>query len=252
MNEFTTALTWLRSAKNPVVFSGAGMSAESGIPTFRGTHDSLWNQYQIEQLATPGAWQADSALVWGWYVWRMALVRRAKPHSGHLAVAAIQAHWPEMKVVTQNVDDLHERAGCKNIVHLHGELFAHRCARCAHPYTGFKVPMTAADDPRLRLDPPNCLHCGGSVRPGVVWFQESLPADAWDQASRSCSEADVMLVVGTSGVVQPAASLVQRAARTGARIIEINPETSSHTEDAHIYLQSTASHALTMLMNGLS
>lgn len=252
MHEIAAALALLQGAKRPVAFTGAGMSAESGVPTFRGAQGGLWSEYDAEQLATPDAYRADPALVWGWYVWRMALAHRAAPHAGHLALAEMQRRWPEFMVATQNVDDLHERAGSRNIVHLHGELFAHRCFACSRPYQDFEAPNDAADHPKLRLMPSRCPHCGGSIRPGVVWFGEPLPQDAWWKAKRRIGDADVLLVVGTSGVVEPAASLVRHAQYCGAKIIEINPEPSAQTSRADIHLQCGAASALRQLADGLA
>lgn len=171
----------VRDATCIVVLSGAGMSAESGVPTFRQALDGLWSRYEPEQLATPEAWRSDPALVWGWYRWRMALVRAASPNAGHFALAAI-ASTRDLRVVTQNVDDLHERAGSRGVIHLHGELFAHRCSACARAHE--EVDVAEAGSAPLRAEPPRCAHCGGRIRHRVVWFGECLPQAACRAAER--------------------------------------------------------------------
>ena len=242
-NTFDSAADLLATAAQVVVFTGAGMSAESGIPTFRDAQTGLWEQFDPEQLATPAAFRADKALVWGWYRWRMTLVERAQPNAGHLAISALERIKPGVVVVTQNVDDLHERAGSSDVVHLHGSLFALRCFACARPYDG--EGATPADGPAaLRAEPPSCRHCGGPIRPGVVWFGESLPVDAWERAECLMEQCDVLLVVGTSGVVQPAASLPRLAKRYGKPIIEINPQDSELTEMADLVCKAKAADAL--------
>ena len=164
------------------VLTGAGMSAESGIPTFRGTHDSLWSRFDPMRLATAEAWREDPALVWGWYRWRMRLVRDAQPNAGHRALAALAQRVP-LSLVTQNVDDLHERAGSTGVVHLHGELLRSRCIDCGageHPDPIVRPPAPPADG--AREEAPRCAACGGLIRPGVVWFGEALPVQAWSRA----------------------------------------------------------------------
>lgn len=233
----------LATASNVVVFTGAGMSAESGIPTFRDAQTGLWEQFDPEQLATPAAYRADKALVWGWYRWRMTLVERAQPNAGHLAISALERMRPGLVVVTQNVDDLHERAGSSDVVHLHGSLFAPRCFACDRPF-GLEGAMATHGPQALRVDPPACRHCGGPVRPGVVWFGESLPTQAWSRAERLMQRCDILLVVGTSGVVQPAASLPRVAKRQAKPIVEINPEDSELTAIADVVCKAKAAVAL--------
>ena len=172
----------LSGAEKIVVMTGAGMSAESGIPTFRDAKSGLWAQFDPEQLATSNAFRKDKALVWGWYRWRTALVEQAQPHAGHAGVAELGRLKPGLVVVTQNVDDLHERAGSSEVVHLHGSLFAPRCLACGRPRPHESLPSSVALGPELRVAPPACGHCGGPIRPGVVWFGESLPSPAWHRA----------------------------------------------------------------------
>jgi NAD-dependent deacetylase len=236
----------LREAQRVVVFTGAGISAESGIPTFRDALTGLWARYDPQELATPEAFRADPALVWGWYEWRRALVARVQPNAGHAAVAAIQARMPGTVVVTQNVDDLHDRAGSVAPIRLHGSLFTPRCSVCAAP-----APVSpAAVEEGQRLTPPACADCGGLVRPGVVWFGESLPADALDAAIEAASTCDVLLTVGTAGVVYPAAEIPVVAARRGATVIQINPQPTALDAVSAVNLRGTAATVLPALVAG--
>ena len=219
-----------RAARRVCVLTGAGMSAESGVPTFRGTRSGLWERFDPAQLATPQAWRADPPLVNAWYLWRVALVRAAQPHAGHLALAA-WARRPgvDVRIVTQNVDDLHERAGSVAPTHLHGSLFAWRCDRCGAALPTPEVPTDAAGGPLERIDPTPCPHCSGHARPGVVWFGEPLPAKEFREAEETCRQADLVLVVGTSGLVYPAAGLPAIAAGAGVPVVEIDPNPTELT-----------------------
>lgn len=208
-----------------VFLTGAGMSAESGIPTFRDAQTGLWARHDPQQLATEQAFRRDPDLVWGWYRWRAARVAAAAPNAGHAGIAALQATHA-VTVVTQNVDNLHERAGSDPVHHLHGSLFASRCIECGHlpmpdPIT---VGLSGPAAEGAREAPPRCTQCGGLLRPGVVWFGESLPALPWQAATDAALACDLLVVIGTSGLVHPAAQLPAIAQRAGARIIEINPQ----------------------------
>lgn len=218
-----------REARRVAVLTGAGMSAESGVPTFRDAQSGLWERFDPMQLATPQAWAADRAFVWAWYAWRRGLVRRAEPNAGHRALARWAKAWSEtddggparsVEIATQNVDDLHERAGSTVLAHVHGNLFASRCERCENPYEDTEPPP---DEPVERISPPTCPSCGAAVRPGVVWFGEMLPVEEFEAAHESATSADLVLVVGTSGIVQPFAGLPVAAARAGIPVVEINP-----------------------------
>jgi NAD-dependent deacetylase len=234
-----------RSAERVVVLTGAGMSAESGIPTFRGTPDGIWSRFDPARLATPQAWAMDRDLVWGWYLWRVGQVRKALPNAAHDALAR-WARRRDVHVVTQNVDDLHERAGSMPVTHLHGSLFAFRCDRCGDPYD---EEVAALSEPRERVAPPRCPSCAtGWVRPGVVWFGESLPLDAFDDATRAVEGADLVLVVGTSGIVYPAAMLPAAARRAGVQVVEVNPDESDISHVAHHVWRATAATALPALV----
>lgn len=225
------------------VLTGAGMSAESGIPTFRGTHDSLWSRFDPMRLATAEAWREDPALVWGWYRWRMQLVRDAQPNAGHRALADLARRLP-LSLVTQNVDDLHERAGSTVDAHVHGSLFALRCFACSRADDG---PLDDFVDALPRVEPMRCDACGDRIRPGVVWFGEALPDDAWNAANEAATRCALMLVVGTSGLVYPAAGLPALARRHGATVVEINSEPTALSAEADHVWRATAAEALPRL-----
>lgn len=242
---------WFKEARSVVVLTGAGMSAESGIPTFRDAQNGLWARFDPEELATARAYQQDKALVWGWYVWRMAMVRVAQPHPGHRALAELADLKPGLSIVTQNVDDLHERADSEDVVHLHGSLFASRCFACGRPHDDVHLPPEAAQKPSLHLMPPRCAHCGGYVRPGVVWFGEPLPQLAWRKAERCATECDLLIAIGTSGLVFPAASLPGVARHRGAKVVEINPVRTELSDLADLSLRCAAGEALSKLLAAL-
>lgn len=247
----TVLAHWFRAAKSVVVLTGAGMSAESGIPTFRDAQNGLWSRFDPEDLATARAYQQDKALVWGWYVWRMATVRAAQPHAGHLALAELAAIKPSLSIVSQNVDDLHERAGSKEVIHLHGSLFASHCFACGRPHDDVCLPPEAAQKPSLRLMPPRCSHCGGYVRPGVVWFGETLPKLAWRRAERWVTDCDLLVAIGTSGIVFPAASLPSVARHRGTKVVETNPVRTQLSDQVDLSWRSTAGEALSGLLAAL-
>jgi NAD-dependent deacetylase len=239
-----------RAARRVAVVSGAGMSAESGVPTFRDAQTGLWERYAAEDLATPEAWERDRAFVWAWYLWRLGLVRRAQPNAGHVAIAewARLPGAPEIDVVTQNVDDLHERAGSRDVIHLHGSLAAFRCERCHAAYEGVVEPLEEEVD---HVEPPRCRVCGAAVRPGVVWFGEMLPVDEWERAVEVAERCDLLLVVGTSGLVHPAAGLPFTALGSGATVIEVNPDETAISDFVHYSWRATAAEALPALVAAL-
>jgi NAD-dependent deacetylase len=225
------------------VLSGAGISAESGVPTFRDDKDGLWARFDPYELSSTQGWLRNPERVWGWYLWRHYLVRNVEPNDGHRAVAAWQDH-AEVCVVTQNVDDLHERAGSLPVYHLHGSLFEFRCAACGVPYTG-ELPEMA--EPALEVAPPICK-CSGLIRPGIVWFGEPLPAEPWQHAVEASAAADVFVVVGTSGIVYPAAGLPDLALARGAAVVETNPEPTPLSGRATINVREAASKALPTML----
>ncbi len=242
MNFAPALLQALRQSAHVVVFSGAGMSAESGVPTFRDAQTGLWAQYDPTELATPEAFRQHPKRVWDWYAWRRELVAQARPHAGHRAVAALERHVPQVTVVTQNVDGLHQEAGSRRVVELHGNLRRIVCARCRAV-----VPQTAWA-PAGPEGVPRCPHCGGLLRPDVVWFDEPLPADAWRAAQQAMQTADVVLVVGTSGVVYPAAGLPLLARERGARLVEVNPTETALTPVVDDVLRGPAGEVLPALV----
>jgi NAD-dependent deacetylase len=186
--------------------------------------------------------------VWGWYEWRRSRVRAARPNSGHLAVAGIEARVPGSIVITQNVDDLHERAGSRHVIHLHGSLFEPRCAAAdGHPATFQDAPDGEEVQPG-RMAPPRCGSCGALVRPGVVWFGEALPEAALASAVEAAAGCDVLLTVGTSGIVYPAAEIPKIAARSGAAVIQVNPEPTPLDRVSTVNLRGTAAHVLPALV----
>lgn len=245
---FSRTLERLRAAQHVVVFTGAGISAESGISTFRDQLTGLWSNYDPAQLATPAAFRRDPELVWGWYAWRRAHMLQAQPNSGHLALVKLAQLLPRMTLITQNVDDLHERAGSQDVIHLHGHLGQSRCFACNRPYLGTLPGRPVADD--ARLPPPRCLHCKGRVRPDVVWFGESLPEAELRQALQAARNCDLLLSVGTSGVVYPAAKIPELAREHGATVVHLNIESVDATLDEH--LLGPASGWLSRLAEGLA
>jgi NAD-dependent deacetylase len=234
------------AAKRVTVLTGAGMSAESGVRTFRDVETGLWSQFDPLDLATVAGWRRDMPLVNAWYLWRIALVRAAQPNAGHVALAEWSGRpGVTLSIVTQNVDDLHERAGAAVTAHLHGSLFAFRCDRCAAPGSIPAVP----DAPIERIDPTPCRTCGlGHLRPGVVWFGEELPRREFEAAVDVCRDADLVLVVGTSGIVYPAASLPYLAKDYGVPVVEIDPNPTEFSPDADHVWRSTAAQALPALV----
>jgi len=204
----------LAAARRIAALTGAGVSAESGIPTFRGA-GGLWRTHRAEDLATPEAFARDPRLVWEWYDWRRGVVAAARPNAAHEALVRLEGGGRPFTLVTQNVDGLHERAGSRNVIRLHGSLWTVRCTRCGAEREDRRAPL-----PEL---PPRCA-CGGLERPGVVWFGEALPEGALERAAAAAAACDVLLVVGTSAVVYPAAGLVPHARAAGATVIEINPD----------------------------
>lgn len=238
----------LRDAKHVVVFTGAGVSAESGIPTFRDAMTGLWENFDAEELANAKAFKNDPALVWGWYEWRRMKVLRAQPNPAHLAIAALAKLVPRLTLITQNVDDLHERAGSPDALHLHGRLNKPFCFACRRPYT---YPPGIPDEPEggRHVEPPRCNHCGGRVRPGVVWFGETLPDIEWDAANDAAYNCDVFFCIGTSSLVQPAARLSHLAVKRGALVIQVNPNPTSLDVWTSLNLHGAAGEVLPWVLD---
>lgn len=238
MAEWETIQGWLAEAERVVVLTGAGISAESGVPTFRGA-GGLWRQHRPEDLATPEAFARGPRLVWEWYDWRRARVAKAEPNPGHLALAQLEQRVPDFTLITQNVDGLHQRAGSRRVLKLHGDIWTLHCLGCGLEETNHDVP--------LREIPPRCS-CGGLFRPGVVWFGEALPADVLRHAMEAAAHAQVFLVVGTSAVVQPAASLPLLAQQNGAKLVEVNLEETPLSAQADASFWGKAGELLPRLL----
>jgi len=222
-----------------VAFTGAGISAESHVPTFRGA-DGLWKNYSPEKLATMEAFLSDPGLVWEWYDWRRQIIHKAQPNPGHQALAEIERRATgRFTLVTQNVDGLHDRAGSRNIVKLHGDIWRVRCIGCAAEEQNEQVPLEPL--------PPHC-HCGALLRPALVWFGEALPESAWERAYADAARADVFLAIGTSALVYPAAGLVQVARQSGARLAIVNPDPTPADDLAEWILRGPAGDILPRLL----
>jgi NAD-dependent deacetylase len=241
-DELDTALAHLKAARKVVVFTGAGVSAESGIPTFREALTGLWARYRPEELASPEAFQEDPQRVWDWYAWRRQLCLDVAPNAAHHAITALKDVVPELVLISQNVDGLHQRAGSANVLELHGSIHRIRCFACGQPGGDWPDPVDEV---------PVC-RCGGLMRPTIVWFGESLPADVLAQAEQAALDADVMLSVGTSSLVYPAAELPYTAKRQGAFLIEVNPQPTPLSPVADVCLQGLAGTWLPRIVEALS
>ena len=236
------AITLLNAANRVVIFTGAGMSAESGVPTFRDGLTGYWAQFDHMELATPEGFAADPERVLAWYATRRAAVKKCEPHDGYLALMSL-ASRKRVTVITQNVDRLHQRAGHDDVIELHGNLLEERCNRCQRV------------DPREpELKPPYqryCQDCAAPLRPAVVWFNESLSLQALDEAEHALKACDLVLVIGTSANVYPAASLPKLVKSNGGWIIVINPSHTAHVPNADVFLQGSAKHFLPMLVGAI-
>jgi len=225
--------------RSVAVLTGAGISAESGVPTFRG-EDGLWRTYRAEDLATPDAFCRDPHLVWEWYDWRRGLIAGCRPNAAHRTLAHMERRFDDWTLITQNVDGLHQLAGSRSVVELHGSIWRMRCTQeCQTPWEDRTVPLSMAGGAL-----PRCPNCGSLARPDVVWFGESLPGEALTAALAAAQRCQVMLVVGTSAVVQPAASLPLVALRRGAYVVEINPQPTPLSDTAHEVIREPAASAL--------
>jgi len=232
------ARDWLAQATSVAVLTGAGISAESGVPTFRGA-GGLWKEHKPEELATAEAFAKDPCLVWEWYNWRRELIAKAAPNPGHKALVQLEIRKPRFTLITQNVDGLHDMAGNGKILKLHGDIWRMRCTTCGANFPNRRVPL-----PKI---PPHCA-CGGLARPGVVWFGEPLPDGMIKEAEHAAAAAQVFLVVGTSAVVYPAASLIPYARQAGAKVIEVNTEATAVSKLVDCALQGPAGELLPKLM----
>lgn len=236
----------LQHAAHIAVLSGAGISAESGVPTFRDAQTGLWARFRPEELATEDAFRRHPERVWDWYAERRASLAAVQPNAGHLALAEFERRHPgRLTVITQNVDGLHQRAGSQDVLALHGSLAEDRWLDPCALHRQGACDVARAEPGR----PPRCPQCGNPVRPAVIWFGEMLPEDALRQAEQAASRCDVMLVVGTAGAVYPAAGLAHQARAVGAQVIIVNPHPSELDELAHLRLAGSAAQVLPRLLD---
>lgn len=235
----------IANTQHLVVFTGAGVSAESGVPTFRDALTGLWENFDPAALATPEAFAQDPAFVWGWYEWRRKLLLEVQPNPAHIAIAELAKRVPKFTLITQNVDDLHERAGSTNVLHLHGSLFAPRCFDCGSAYSLTTPPQITTEQ---AITPPHCAHCQGDIRPGVVWFGESLPETEFKNAFAAAQNCDLLLSVGTSGAVYPAAQVPEIAVQNNATVVHINPQKIPAAAKNEYSLEGTAGSILPLLV----
>lgn len=240
-----TLIDRLLQANHVAVLTGAGASAESGIPTFRDP-DGLWEQFEPQELANIDAFLDNPELVQGWYAHRRQLANETRPNAAHKALAALENQIDGFTLITQNVDNLHQRAGSKQVVELHGNITRTYCIDCERPATDDEMAALADGEPA------RCLECGGYIRPDVVWFGEMLPPDALDHAHAAAARADVFLSVGTSAVVQPAAGLPLTAKQQGAYLVEVNIEPTPLTDRADEVLRGPAGSVLPPLVDALA
>ena len=220
----------LATASAVTVLTGAGISADSGVPTFRGA-DGLWRNFRAEDLATPEAFARDPRLVWEWYNWRRELIATKKPNPAHYAVADLERRLERCWLITQNVDGLHRTAGSQKLSEIHGNIWKVRCTRCSRVDENREVPIAIL---------PSCAACGGLLRPHIVWFGESLASEDLDRSYEALGRCEVLLIIGTSGIVYPAASFAPVAKAAGAFVVEINLDPTPHTELVDVSLQGRA------------
>jgi len=237
------AVAALGRARHVCVLTGAGVSAESGIPTFRDALTGLWAKFNPEDLATPEAFEHDPKFVWDWYEFRRELIRKAEPNSGHYALAELARRVPRLTLVTQNVDGLHQRAGSHGVLEYHGNILRDRC-------TVEQVRADRSEDSRHGL--PRCAACGGLLRPDVVWFGETIPAGPMLAANEAAEDCDVFISVGTSSLVYPAAGLAETALAAGAKVIEVNPNSTELSGTADLVLAGASGILLPRLVAALS
>jgi NAD-dependent deacetylase len=228
----------LASARSVAVLTGAGISADSGVPTFRGA-DGLWRNFRAEDLATPEAFARDPRLVWEWYNWRRELIAAKRPNPAHDAVAAMERRFPRFWLITQNVDGLHRDAGSRLLSEIHGNIWKVRCTACGLVKDNRQVPIPI---------PPACAACGGLARPHIVWFGESLAAEDLAQSYDALASCEVLLIVGTSGLVYPAASFAPAARSAGAFVVEINLDPTPNSGVADVTLQGRAKDIVPLLL----
>jgi len=235
-------ISTLRGTTKLVALTGAGVSQESGLRTFRDAQTGLWAQYKPEDLASPQAFRRDPKLIWDWYAWRREAVKGVRPNAGHYALVEIETHIPEFTLITQNVDGLHRMAGSKNVLELHGNIQRVRCSEC------YTFAETWGDDTE---SVPQCSVCSGLLRPDVVWFGEALPRDQLEASVEAARTCDVFFSIGTSGVVQPAASLAHAARNRGAVVVEVNAEPTLLTSKANYAFHGKSGEMLPELVKAV-
>lgn len=236
----------LNNARKLLVLTGAGMSAESGVPTFRDAQTGLWQKFRPEDLATPEAFLDNPQVVWDWYEERRRNIRKVAPHAGHLALVEMERHFAHFLLATQNVDGLHQQAGSEQVLELHGNIMLSICSETGQPIADEWINAATS------RPPASPHHPAGLARPGVVWFGEELPPGALNRAQAAALDCDVCFSIGTSTLVQPAASLPFVALNSGAIVVEINPAPTALSTEAHFSLQTTAAEALPLIAAGLT
>ncbi len=239
-------ITALKSSRKVLVLTGAGMSAESGVPTFRDAQSGLWERYRPEDLATPEAFRDHPQIVWDWYAERRDNIRKVSPHAGHAALVEMEQYFEKFLLVTQNVDSLHQQAGSSDVIELHGNIMLSICSETGKPIEDDWIESNPGRPP---VSPH---HPQGLARPAVVWFGEALPEGAMNRAMAEASACDICFSIGTSSLVQPAASLPFIALDAGAVVVEINPAPTSLSSKAQFSLQATAADALTAIAADLA
>jgi NAD-dependent deacetylase len=232
----------LTQAEWVTAFTGAGVSAESGVPTFRGA-EGIWARFKPEELANMDAFMRNPDLVWEWYAHRKRVIAEVQPNPGHLALVRMERLFTGFAVITQNIDNLHRRAGSVVVHELHGNIEKNYCIGCGRRFSNTEV--------LAQKGVPRCTECGKAIRPDVVWFGEQLPPEEWEQSVRATQSADVFLSIGTSGIVYPAASLPQISRRNGAYLVEINPEPTPLTDMADEFLQGPSGTILPLLVEAV-
>lgn len=245
MPDFGYAAKALLNAPKIVVFTGAGISAESGILTYADPMTGTWAPYDPRNLETAKAFRENPPLIWGWYLWRRQQVAKADPNAAHLAVSRLAKMAHNVSVITQNIDDLHERAGSMDVLHLHGSLSTPKCFACHRPVEIPLPQMTSFID--SEVEPPRCVRCNGKLRPGIVWYGEDLPSDVWKSTVALVKSCDVLISVGTSGIVTPAADIPRLALSSGAIVIHVNTEYVSYGGQNELMLTGKATEVLTKL-----
>jgi NAD-dependent deacetylase len=236
----------LSNARRIVCFSGSGISAEGGIPTYKENLVGIWSLYSPGQLKTAKAFESNPGLVWGWYLWRRQQVELAQPDAAHSALRQLAATGRFVSIVTQNVDDLHKRAGSQDVLHLHGTLSAAKCFACHRP-AELTQDREVKPEVGALFEPPRCRRCGGKLRPALVWYGEDLPLHVWKLAVASVKCCDVLISIGTSGIVTPAADIPRLALSHGATVIHVNTEDVSRGAENELILIGKATEVLTKL-----